>query len=96
MSSEQSLLSRLVSDFAEVMRDKLWKKHVQGYRGWNDGSDTHLPEHFRDLLLEHVNKYIDQKNPAQLVDIACIVAMLWRIEVQSKETKTNYQITGGY
>lgn len=84
MSSEAARLSRLVSEFADEMREKLWKKLAQGYRGWEDDSDSHLVELLREKLRVHVDRYL-ARDPKQLVDIANLAAMLWRIEVQLRQ-----------
>lgn len=84
-------LSVLVSEFGDAMRQKFWKKHREGYRGWNDDSDrTYVLGELHKKLFEHVKRYgsearVDAKfHPEQLVDIANLCAMLWRIEVQGK------------
>jgi hypothetical protein len=88
-----------VADFGEAMRQKLWKKLREGYGGWNDDTDPGLVKVLRDKLEEHVARYLGvaQANaarkttgpidPKQLVDIANLVMMLWRIEVQGKESR---------
>jgi hypothetical protein len=78
---ETESLSRLVADFGEAMRRKLWKKLREGYRGWN-GNGGHEVEVLADKLAEHVNRYRMESDPSQLVDIANLAALLWRIEVQ--------------
>ena len=74
-------LSRLVADFGEAMRVKLWKKLREGYRGWDGNSGAEIGI-LADKLAEHVNCYRMESDPSQLVDIANLAAMLWRIEVQ--------------
>jgi hypothetical protein len=78
-------LSRLVTQFGEAMRVKLWKKLRAGYQGWNDDSDTEVLENLREKLADHVKRYGDGKDPGQLVDIGNLVAMLWRIEVRDNK-----------
>ena len=86
--SEVEALSQCVGDFAEAMRRKLWKKLREGYGGWNDDSDPDVIDSLRDKLHEHVKRYFgpgsesgSETDPKQLVDIANLVMMLWRIEV---------------
>jgi hypothetical protein len=69
-------LNLLVSDFSFQMRVKLRKKFEQGKRG----DDT--PDELRRLLASCILRYDGGKDPAQLVDIANLAALLWRLEVQ--------------
>jgi hypothetical protein len=69
-------LNLLVSDFSFQMRVKLRKKFEQGKRG----DDT--PDELRRLLASCILRYDSGKDPAQLVDIANLSALLWRLEVQ--------------
>jgi len=78
---EQNALSRLVSEFAEAMRQKLWKKQREGRSGWQDTSDSKVPEILRERLYEHVEAY-RRGDPKQLVDIANLAAMLWYHEAR--------------
>ena len=79
---ESEDLSRLVADFAEAMRQKLWRKLREGYRGWDDDSDReHVVENLRTNLKDHVRRY-EAGEPGQIVDIANLTAMLWRFEVK--------------
>ena len=79
---ESEELSRLVAEFGEAMRQKLWRKFREGYRGWDDDSDReHVIENLRTKLKDHVRRY-EAGDRWQLVDIANLAAMLWRFEVR--------------
>ena len=94
--SEIERLSHAVADFGEAMRKKLWKKYREGYTGWSDDSDPCVIENLREKLDDHVRRYFgrpvllvplcDERatDPAQLVDIANLAMMLWRLEVEGK------------
>jgi len=77
--AESARLSRLVSYFADAMREKLWKKLNQGYSGWNDDTDPGLHEMLLEKLFEHVDK-VKAGDRKQLVDIANLCAMLWNLD----------------
>jgi hypothetical protein len=72
-------LGRLVVDFSQEMREKLHRKFEEGKRIGNGSSDE-----LRTQLANCILKYSDGKDTAQLVDIANLAALLWRIEVQNK------------
>lgn len=69
-------LNLMVSDFSFAMREKLRKKFDQGKRG------TDTSDELRRLLANCILKYDCGKDPAQLVDIGNLAALLWRLEVQ--------------
>jgi hypothetical protein len=73
---ELASLSNLTFDFANVMRAKLWKKYEEGKRG----DDT--PDELRRLLANCILKYNAGEDPAQLVDIGNLAALLWRLEAK--------------
>jgi hypothetical protein len=69
-------LYMLVTDFSFQMKMKLRTKFEQGKRG------TDTADELRRLLANCILKYDCGKDPAQLVDIGNLAALLWRIEVQ--------------
>jgi hypothetical protein len=73
---ELASLSNLTFDFANAMRAKLWKKYGEGKRG----DDT--PDELRRLLANCILKYNAGEDPAQLVDIGNLAALLWRLEAK--------------
>jgi hypothetical protein len=79
MSNEDERLSDMVTRFAAAMRSKLLRKRREGYRGWEDPTDSVVLEILRDGLNEHVAKY-NAGDSKQLIDIANYCAMLWNID----------------
>lgn len=70
-------LHQLVTDFTLAMRNKFWIKVRQG----KDGTDS--ADELRRQMANCIFKYDSGKDPAQLVDIANLAALLWRLEVTS-------------
>lgn len=68
-------LNELVDSFAEQMKAKLYKKHDEGYTGWDDPS----------MLPTLELSLIDHAKKDDVVDVANIAAMIWRL----RSVKTN-------
>lgn len=81
-------LSQLVSRFADAMRARLWQKMREGYKGWNDETDSEeILEANRDRLSTAVAKYLSGDRE-QITDIANLAAILWLHETKPSERET--------
>lgn len=60
-------------EFNNVCMKKLIAKQKQGYYGWNDSTKK---DNLEQLLTEHTNRQLTQKN---LVDIANFCNFLWNL-----------------
>lgn len=85
MEQELEKLSDLAFRFADAMREKLWKKYDEGFRGWDDDSDSSALDELRRKLGVCILKYNNGADPSQLVDIGNLSAMLWNLEVANKK-----------
>ena len=66
--SEIKALEALIDHFAEAVKDKLRKKYLQGYKGWDDENWT--TERLREDMADHLYK-------GDPVDIGAFAAFLW-------------------
>lgn len=77
--SSQKALYAMVDEFARQMKDKLFKKFLEGKSGWDDPSWTE--EQIMEALKEHV-----RKDNRDMVDVANLAMFLWnRIHVPADE-----------
>ena len=75
-------LDALVDDFAQAMKEKLYKKHLEGRSGWDDPAwETYK---IRDALIDHAGVRITTRGTTLLdpdaqdpVDIANFAAFWW-------------------
>ena len=72
-STEISKLDNAVDDFARAMKEKLHRKALEGFRGWDD------PAMFADHRLKIMSlvDHLFTRDEPEEIDIANLAMMLW-------------------